>query len=193
MALCALPPSWKGRGTMTPALEAAGLRLIPYGAEHDVQTVAWLNDPELQRGFGLARKITLESHRAWLAANSSSLIWAIIGESHEHCGNVLLHPVATRRSAYLQIYLDATARGKSVASRALTSVLNYAFKDLGLHRIWLHTLPGNSDAETLYLKLGFMREGIEREALPRDQGFVDQFCWSLLEHEWRARAKERVR
>lgn len=158
-----------------------------------MQTVTWLNDPELQRCFGLARKITLESHRAWLAANSSSLIWAIIGESHEHCGNVLLHPVATRRSAYLQIYLGASARGKGVASRALTSVLNYGFNDFGLHRIWLHTLQGNSSAEALYRKLGFTREGIEREALTRDQGFVDQFCWSLLEHEWRARVEERTR
>ena len=178
---------------MTPVLEAEGLRLIPYGAEHDAKTVAWLNDPEIQRGFGLARTLTLESHRAWIAANSSSLIWAIISESDEHCGNVLLHPAPARRSSYLQIYLDAAARGKRVASRALTSVLNYGFNDLGLHRIWLHTLPGNTAAETLYRKLGFTREGIEREALPRDHGFVDQYCWSLLEHEWRARVANRIR
>ena len=178
---------------MTPILEAVGLRLIPYDVEHDAQTVAWLNDPELQGDFGLGRKLTLESHRAWIAANSSCLIWAIINESHAHCGNVLLHPVATRSSAYLQIYLDAAARGKGVASRALTSVLNYGFNDLGLHRIWLHTLTGNVAAETLYRKLGFTREGVEREALPRKQGFIDQFCWSLLEYEWRARVEARTR
>src|SRR5690349_21193935 len=105
-ALSALPPLWRERRTMTPVLKADGLRLIPYGAEHDAKTVAWLNDPEIQRNFGLSRKLTVESHRSWIAANSCSLIWAIVRESDEHCGNVLLHPAATRRSAYLQIYLD---------------------------------------------------------------------------------------
>jgi len=178
---------------MTPIFEVEGLRLIPYSIDHDAQTVAWLNDPDLQGDFGIGRKLTLESHRVWIAANSSCLIWAIINESHAHCGNVLLHPAATRRSAYLQIYLGAADRGKGIASRVLTSVLNYGFDDLGLHRIWLHTLPGNAAAEALYQKLGFTREGVEREALPRGQGFVDQFCWSLLEHEWRVRVEARVR
>lgn len=176
---------------MISTLEMDGLRLDPYAIKHDIQTVLWLNDPVLQRGFGLAREVTLESHRAWLAANRDILIWAIIDKEGEHCGNVLLHPVMTRRSAYLQVYVGSQkSLRKGIAYRALGGVLTYAFRSLGLHRIWLHTVPGNVAAEALYTKLGFLREGVEREALPRDERFVDQYRWSLLEHEWKGIAGE---
>lgn len=170
---------------MTPVIEADGLCLRPYAREHDHQTVLWLNNPLLQQGFGLARKVTLESHWAWLAQNPECLMWAITDEAGEYVGNVLLHPVMARSSAYLQVYLGSqNCRRKGIAYRALRGVLAYAFNSLLLHRIWLHTLPGNVAAEALYIKLGFQREGVEREALRRDAGFVDQSRWSLLKHEW---------
>lgn len=171
---------------MTPALEATTVRLLPYGPEHDAQTVAWLNDERMQRSFGLSRKITVASHRAWILANADTFIWAITGEAGEHFGNILLQPVQSRRSSYLQIYIgNPAARGKGVGWKALACVLDFAFGKLGLHRIWLHTLPDNKIAAALYEKAGFVREGMEREALPRDGGFVDQWRWSILSHEWK--------
>lgn len=171
---------------MIDTLEIDGLRLVPYAAEHDVQTVRWLNDPLLQRGFGLLREITLESHRAWRSANKDVLMWAITDEAGDHCGNVLLDPVMARRSAYLQVYVGSQkCLRKGIAFRALGAVLTHAFSSLGLHRVWLHTLPENLAAEALYTKLGFLREGVEREALPRGERFVDQYRWSLLAHEWK--------
>ncbi len=171
---------------MTPVLEATAVRLLPYGPEHDAQTVAWLNDERMQRSFGLSRTITLASHRAWIVANKDVLIWAISGEADEHFGNILLQPVHSRRSAYLQIYLgNPDARGKGVGWKALACVLDFSFGSLGLHRVWLHTLSDNRLAAALYEKAGFVREGIERGALPRDGSFVDQWRWSILSHEWK--------
>lgn len=169
---------------MIRALVADGLRLVPYGDEHDAQTVQWLNDPQMQSGFGLTRKVALESHRAWLASNRDILVWAIMDSSGSHSGNILLHPEAGRRSAYLQVYVGSRFQRQGVASRALGAVLTFAFDVLGLHRIWLHTLPENAAAAALYVKLGFVREGVEREALPRGDGYADQFRWSLLAQEW---------
>ena len=170
-----------------PALHSSGLNLVPYATEHDAQTIAWLNDPEMRRDFGLARPITLDAHRAWLAANPDTLIWAIT-QAGEHFGNVLLQPTPRRRSGYLQIYLgNAAARGKGIGWRALARVLEFGFNELGLHRIWLHTLPENRAAAALYAKAGFVREGVEREALPRAGGFADQYRWSLLAQEWNTR------
>ena len=170
---------------MIDTLELDGLRLVPYSAEHDIQTVCWLNDPLLQRGFGLSREITLESHRTWRSANKHVLVWAITDAEGNHCGNVLLDPVMARRSAYLQVYVGSQkSLRKGIAYRAVAGVLTHAFRRLGLHRVWLHTVPENLAAESLYTKLGFQREGVEREALPRGAGFADQYRWSLLEHEW---------
>lgn len=162
------------------------IELIPYSKEHDVQTVQWLNDAELQRDFGLSRPVTGESHRAWVEANPETRIWAIT-ESGVHLGNVLLQVNAGRRAGYLQIYLgEPCARGRGVGWAALAASLNQAFGQLGVHRVWLHTLPHNQAAEALYAKAGFVREGVEREAVFRDGVFIDQSRWSLLAHEWRS-------
>ena len=173
----------------TPALQTSGLHLVPYAAGHDAQTISWLNNPQMQRDFGLSRHITQKSHRAWLAANPDTLIWAITGAG-EHFGNVLLQATPSRRSGYLQIYLGSpAARGRGIGWQALARVLDFGFHEFVLHRIWLHTLPENQAAAALYAKAGFVREGVEREALPRDGGFTDQYRWSLLAQEWNARKK----
>lgn len=165
------------------------IQLIPYSEENDALTVQWLNDAELQRDFGLSRTVTGESHRAWVEANPETKIWAIT-ESGAHLGNVLLQVNAGRRAAYLQIYLgEPCARGRGVGWAALTAALNQAFDELGVHRVWLHTLPHNQAAEALYAKAGFVREGVEREAVFRDGAFIDQSRWSLLAHEWLALRK----
>lgn len=168
-------------------LQTGGLQLLPYSPEHDEKTVEWLNNAELRRDFGLSRHVTRESHREWLVANPDALIWAIT-EDRMHLGNVLLQVVSSRRSAYLQIYLGETsARGRGIGWKALACVLEFGFGALNLHRIWLHTLPENDAAAALYTKAGFVREGVERQGLLRNDGFTDQYRWSLLSHEWNAR------
>jgi len=172
-----------------PISRAPGIQLVPYRSEHDARTVQWLNDPKLQKDFGLSRSVSKESHRTWVEANPETVIWAIT-ESGVHLGNVLLKVNLGRRSAYLQIYLgESSARGRGVGWAALSAVLNLAFNQLGVHRVWLHTLPDNQAAEALYTKAGFLREGIERESVFRDGVFIDQCRWSLLGHEWRLISK----
>jgi RimJ/RimL family protein N-acetyltransferase len=166
------------------------VRIVPYGPEHDQQTVEWLNGAELRETFGLSRSITRETHRHWLEHSRDVLIWAIMEKEVSHCGNVLLHCAWTHRSAYFQIYLgNPLSRGHGVGSKVLRAVTTYTFGELGLHRIWLHTLNGNAQAERMYRGAGFELEGTEREAILRDGVFHSQSRWSLLAHEWRGEGR----
>ena len=168
-----------------PVFEKNDVKLIPYASEHDQQTVEWLNSSELRETFGLTRTITLESHRQWIESSRDVLKWAICDESQVHSGNVLLHCTWLHRSAYFQIYLgNSQARGRRIGSTVLEVVLHHAFRNLDLHRVWLHTLMGNVRAERMYEKAGFVREGIERDAILRDGTFHSQARWSLLANEW---------
>ena len=168
-----------------PLFENNIVRLITYCHEHDQQTVEWLNSSELRETFGLTRAITLESHRQWVEDSRDVLKWAIEDENQIHSGNVLLHCTWLHRSAYFQIYLgNNQARGRRIGSTVLTVMIEHAFRDLGLHRVWLHTLKGNVPAERMYEKAGFVQEGIERDAILRDGIFRSQARWSLLANEW---------
>ena len=173
-----------------PVLEKNHVRLVPYGREHDRQTVEWLNSNELRETFGLTRRITLESHRQWIESSPDVLKWAICDECQVHCGNVLLHCTWPHRSAYFQIYVgNSQARGRRIGSTTLDLVLCHSFRSLNLHRVWLHTLIGNVRAERLYAKAGFVQEGIERDAILREGIFHSQARWSLLASEWPVEAQ----
>ncbi len=173
------------------ALSGQGVALVPYGVGHDEATVAWLNTPAIRRDFGIARPVSLEGHRRWRAQQVGLLMWAIEAPEGGHQGNLLLWPDPRHDAAYLQLYLGpAAARGRGLGWRALACALDHAFAGLGLHRVWLHTLPHNDAAARLYRKAGFVREGVERGALRREDGYLDQHRWSLLAPEWQARREE---
>lgn len=165
--------------------------LQPYGPEHDAATVRWLDSGELRTTFGFRGAISVESHRRWIEASPDTYIWAILDARGVHCGNTLLHVNARHRSGYFQMYIgEPVARGRGSGDTALRLTLAQAFEGLALHRVWLHTFADNLTAEALYRKRGFVLEGVERDAIQVDGGFVSQNRWSLLVDEWR-RLRER--
>jgi RimJ/RimL family protein N-acetyltransferase len=175
----------------TPPLTFDGARLVPYGPQHDEETVRWLNRADVKSTFGLTRAVTLEGHRQWMREQQDLITWAITDRDGVHQGNVSLRLNPSHASAYLQIYVgNGTARGNGLGFRSMVMVLDAACDRLGVHRVWLHTLPGNEPARRLYEKLGFRLEGHERESVHREGRFEDQLRWALLESEWRARRKE---
>lgn len=159
--------------------------LIDYCASHDADTVRWLSSGEMRATFGFNGTISVESHRRWVETSCNTHIWAIVDRVGLHCGNTLIHVNTRHGSGYLQMYVGEPAvRGAGLGSDALRETLEKAFETLDLHRIWLHTLPGNVAAEALYRRHGFTSEGIERESIRGSTGFSSQNRWSILADEW---------
>lgn len=82
---------------------------------------------------------------------------------------------------------DAVNRGKGYASEALELLLGYGFQELNLHRIQLSVISYNESAIALYEKVGFCREGCQREVIHRDGIRFDLYNYGLLRHEWAER------
>jgi len=66
-------------------------------------------------------------------------------------------------------------------------LLAQAFGDDGAHRFWLDLFEDNVRAEHLYLKLGFVHEGVLRDAERRGEIFRSLKVMSMLEREYRQR------
>lgn len=63
---------------------------------------------------------------------------------------------------------------------------DFAFEELKLHRLELDVFSFNPRAEKTYLKAGFKREGVLRDAIIYDDKYADDILMSILEDEWRA-------
>ena len=63
-------------------------------------------------------------------------------------------------------------------------MVRYAFLAMGLNRIELRTFAFNTRARRAYERVGFVQEGIRREAAWIAGGFADDVVMGLLRSEW---------
>jgi RimJ/RimL family protein N-acetyltransferase len=63
-------------------------------------------------------------------------------------------------------------------------ITGYGFEVLGLHRIDLEVYSFNPRARHVYEKVGFVAEGVLRDALRWDGHWVDATVMSVLAPEW---------
>lgn len=75
-------------------------------------------------------------------------------------------------------------RRKGYAQAAYKELFKYYFGQRQFNRIELEVLVTNSAAEALYYKLGFKPEGIRRQAVKRDDIYIDSRMMSILREEW---------
>lgn len=91
----------------------------------------------------------------------------------------------THRASWLAIGIgERLYRGQGYGYDAMRLVLDFAFKELNLHRVQLTVFEYNEPAIALYEKLGFQREGTYREFMQRDGQRYDMYLYGLLAGEW---------
>lgn len=139
-----------------------------------------LNDPSV---VGL----TEARHKKWdhlgveeyLAASDrpgeSLLIGVFLKEGDRHIGNIRLfgfHPVHRRAELGIMMF-DKQVWSKGYATEALNAVVDYAFRELKLHRIHADYYAANTASARLFEKCGFKIEGIFRDHFWVGDRFVD--------------------
>lgn len=90
------------------------------------------------------------------------------------------------RSANFRIGIfHSDERGRGIGSWAVRVTRDFAFEELGLHRLELDVYSFNPRAQKAYLKAGFKQEGVLRDAIWDGEKYADDILMALLEDEWR--------
>lgn len=169
------------------------IRLTSLRSE-DVTTVTrWYHDSDFMRHFDgtPAFPRTEEQLKKWFDDNNTSkdeYIFAIRPlASEEMVGWIFLDDISwAHRTAWIALaFGDESNRGRGYGYEAMQLMLKFAFHELNLHRVQLTVFEYNTRAIRLYEKLGFMREGVQRERLQRDGRRYDMIFYGLLVHEWK--------
>jgi ribosomal-protein-serine acetyltransferase len=88
------------------------------------------------------------------------------------------------RSAMIGYWLGEEHQGKGVMTEACRAMIDYAFGDMGLNRLEIKAAPDNRKSQAVAVRLGFSREGVERQAAWLYDHFEDMVIYSLLRQEW---------
>lgn len=81
-------------------------------------------------------------------------------------------------------WLAADAQGQGLITRATRALTTYGFGEVGLHRVTLKAAVENTRSRAVAERLGFVQEGVLREAGMTGLGRVDLVLYAVLAHEW---------
>lgn len=123
----------------------------------------------------------------WYATNrkeESGYAWAVCDKtSGDVMGIFSLYFInKNHKRAELGYWLLPPYWNKGFATEAITAILNYAKKELNLHRISAEIEPANTASLKLLQKLGFKQDGTLRDYELKNGLFQDLEIWSVLLH-----------
>lgn len=143
--------------------------------------------------IGLADAVTdLESSRAFLQAYAEKAaadagridgIWT----DGELVGGVLFRTMNTGHgNAEAGCWLEPSAVGKGLVTRAARVTIDWAIEERGIHRVEWLVSTANEASIAVARRLGMTKDGVLRESLPYRGKRQDIEVWSVLAPEWRA-------
>jgi RimJ/RimL family protein N-acetyltransferase len=169
------------------------LRLRPLEREDLPVFVRWFSDPEVLEYLGLHNPISMAREEKWfdkvLAAPEDEHPYVIeVEEKGEWriIGNMSFFDLnTTDRGAEIGIVIgDKASWSRGYGTDAMRAMVRRGFNDLGLHRIYLHVFAENTRGIRCYEKVGFVREGLLREAGWKNGKFRDVILMSILFPDW---------
>jgi ribosomal-protein-serine acetyltransferase len=85
----------------------------------------------------------------------------------------------------LGVWLEPSATGRGLVTRAARVLIDWAFRTRGLHRAEWHCNPANTNSSDVARRLGMTREALLREAYPWNGVRNDTEIWAVLASEWK--------
>jgi RimJ/RimL family protein N-acetyltransferase len=161
--------------------------------------LAYRNDPEVAR------------YQAWESCTESEAIAMIeemkslqpgtpgewfqfaieLKETGALIGDCALKVERDGRQAEIGFTLSREHQGKGYASEAVSRLLDYAFGDLGLHRVVAITDRENEPSWALLERLGMRREGCFVQNAWFKGRWTSEYLYAVLDDEWlRGRPRE---
>lgn len=166
-----------------PVLEGELVRLEPAGPEHldglwplysggeDDLLVAVTRD---QTRAGLARAREREDRADWAIVRREDVV--VVGEA------VLMDLDEDASSMSYRIALvGPEVFGQGYGTEATRLVRDFAFGPLGLHRLALEVNSFNAPAIAIYTKVGFVLEGVRRQAVRHEGAWHDVHDMAIIE------------
>ncbi|MFQ5915469.1 MAG: GNAT family N-acetyltransferase [Nitrospinota bacterium] len=162
--------------------------------QEDLETLRkYVNDPSIMQFSSPYRQISRREQQEWyesLQGEKSKYVLAIIDpEKDLAIGIVGLYNIhSIHRNAQFRIRIgDQKYHRKGIGTMATQYMVDYAFTQLHLRRVWLQVFENNDIAISLYEKVGFVKEGLLRKAAYINGQNLNVIIMGILMEEWSAR------
>jgi RimJ/RimL family protein N-acetyltransferase len=175
-----------------PRHRGAKVYLRPFEPEDAALVHGWFSDAETSRLTGelprsLARRRAAAGDGGGEGSDWFGFIICLIADDRP-VGRADIFEIDRRNgSAAFGIAIgEASQRGQGLGGDAVNAIVDFAFGQLRLERVWLGTDADNERALGVYERAGFTREARLRRAYFQDGVFQDEIRMAMLRSEWEA-------
>jgi diamine N-acetyltransferase len=126
-------------------------------------------------------------HRATLGSDDARYFVSETESGELEAYAILRGLAETNRAIELKRIVVGTPE-RGLGRRILEALMRVAFEELRAHRFFLDVYEDNVRARHLYENLGFVYEGVMREAAERNGTYCNLRIMSMLEHEYALRS-----
>lgn len=95
------------------------------------------------------------------------------------------HLVWENRSVSCGYWLSADAQGRGIMTAATRAMVDHAIGELGLNRVEIRCGTDNARSRAIPRRLGFVEEGVVRQAERVGERYLDHVVYSMLAEDWK--------
>jgi RimJ/RimL family protein N-acetyltransferase len=150
----------------------------------------WINDWDVVRHLQIRYPLSRLAERDFVERNMkpqpNDKVFGIETLDGLYIGNVGLHRISWEdRHATFGIFIgEKKYWGKGYGTDATRAIVRFAFDQMNLNRVELQVLNDNERGIRCYEKIGFVREGVQRQYRYREGRYVDAIIMSILRDEF---------
>jgi RimJ/RimL family protein N-acetyltransferase len=172
------------------------VRLRPLAPTDVDHMMTWVNDPDIVGNFAAfsGRAITRDEELAYIervTRSDGDRVFVFEREADgAYLGNVGIHQIhwPSRVGRLACIVARRPDMGKGYGTAAISAVLDWAFGEARLHKVWLMCFRSNVRAQGIYRRIGFLDEGVLREEYWHRDAWHDMVRMGMLDREWPPKA-----
>lgn len=162
--------------------------------EDDVDDIlGWVNDKAVVGNLAVfaGKPLTREDELAWVrnvrTSPNERVFTVTSAQEGRYLGQVGLHQIfwRSRVARAAAIIAGPGDHGRGYGSAAIAALLDHAFHELELHKVWLMVFRTNERSLRTWRRLGFVDEGVLRDEYFHEGAWHDMVRLGLLRHEWR--------
>lgn len=150
--------------------------------------VKWINDPANNAFLHYDLPLEVGKTEAWFEKNKdrTDRYDAVIEVDGTPVGLIGLLSVdhTNKKAEYYVTLGEREYLGTGVAGRALSMMIEFAFTEMGLNRVYFYTEVDNVAAAKSCERMGFRREGLLKNDLFSKGRFVDRYVYGITKKDF---------
>ena len=163
--------------------EDGAVLLRPFEEQDIAKKVEWINNPENNQHLHYDIPLCIENTIRWFQnKDKTKRLDYVIEYDGIPVGLIgLLSIDRFHRKAEFYISMGETSyKKRGIATEASRILIEYGFRGLCLHKIYLNTDGENYTAHKLFEKIGFTREGYFSEDMIHRGKYIDRIRYAML-------------